>query len=88
MCFLGFGLICVRESSSEDNIAVYVSVMLQASKLFDPSGLLSVSRRDPVGGDDLHGSLLHGVPAAVPRGPDDAIVVARLAGVLLRVLPT
>lgn len=64
------------------------SSSLVVSKLFDPSGLLSVSRRDPVGGDDLHGSLLHGVPAAVPRGPDDAIVVARLAGVLLRVLPT
>lgn len=63
MCFLGLGLICVRDVS-------------QASKLFDPFGLLSGSRRDPVGGDDLHGSLLHGVPAAVPRGPDDAIVVA------------
>lgn len=59
---------------SQDTVCVLV--VSQASKLFDPSGLLSVPRRDPVGGDDLHGSLLQGVPAAVPRGPDDAIVVA------------
>ena len=61
---------------------------LEACKLFGAAGLLPAARRDPADGDDLHGGLLQGVPAVVPRHPDDAVVVAELARVLLRVLST
>lgn len=40
---------------------------------------------DSVYGNDLHGGLLHRVPAVVPRGPDNAVIIAVLTHVLLGV---
>lgn len=56
------------------------------SKTFNAT-LLATSL-NPVDGNDLHGCLLHGVPAALPSGPDYAIVVTVLTSVLCGVLTT
>lgn len=57
----------------------------QASKLLDTAFLSSSS--DSVNGNDLHGGLLQRIPATVPRGPDNAVVISMLC-VFLCVLAT
>lgn len=57
----------------------------QASKLLGTAFLPSSS--DSVDGNDLHGGLLQRIPATVPRGPDDTVVISMLC-VLLCVLAT
>jgi len=57
----------------------------QTSKLLGTAFLPSGS--DSVNGNDLHGGLLQRIPATVPRGPDNAIVISVLC-VFLCVLAT
>lgn len=59
----------------------------QASKLLGIGKLGSSSRRDSVDGNDLHGGLLQRIPATLPRGPNNAVVISILR-VLLCVLAT
>lgn len=47
-------------------------MVLESSEL--DARLLPPGGGDPADGDDLHGGLLQGVPAVVPRHPGDAVV--------------
>lgn len=57
----------------------------QASKLLGTT-VLAIDT-DSVDGNDLHGGLLQRIPATVPCGPDNAVVISILC-VLLCVLAT
>lgn len=46
---------------------------------------LLTSSVDSVYGNDLHGGLLQRVPATVPRGPDNAVIIPVFSHVLLAV---
>lgn len=48
----------------------------QASKLLGTT-MLTIGT-DSVDGNDLHGGLLQRIPATVPCGPDDTIVISLL----------
>lgn len=56
----------------------------ESAKLFD-SGKLSTASSKAAQGDELHGGLLEGVPAVVPRDPNNAIVIAKFTCVLFSV---
>lgn len=56
----------------------------KSTKLFD-SGKLSTASCKAAEGDELHGGLLEGIPAIVPRHPNNAVVIAKFTCILFSV---
>lgn len=57
------------------------SLRFESTKLLH-SSLLPAASYDTGEWDDLHGCLLQRIPAVVPRGPNDAIVITMFACIL------
>lgn len=59
----------------------------KSTKLFDSCRLPTASLQAG-DGDELHGGLLEGVPAVVPRDPNNAVVIAKFTCILFSVPAT